>query len=129
MGYKSHLESDSFATMKIVRCVSFALAVGALAGRPSSSDWIAADDKTTTAEPTKAKDDSGKGKSTGKKDAETDKEKKAEKAKGSILEEDGKTTTAEPTKAKDDSGKGKSTGKKDAETDKEKKAEKAKGSL
>merc|ERR1711979_166316 len=68
------------------------------------------DGKTTTAEPTKAKDDSGMGKSTGKKDAETDKEKKAEKAKGCILEEDGKTTTAEPTKAKDDSGKGKSTG-------------------
>merc|ERR1712232_1019979 len=68
------------------------------------------DGKTTTAEPTKAKDDAGKGKSTGDGKKNADKEKKEEKANGSILEEDGTTTTAEPTKAKDDAGKGKSTG-------------------
>merc|ERR1712226_1588575 len=55
----------------------------------------------------------------GKKDA--DKEKKEEKANGSILEEDGKTTTAKPTKAKDDAGKGKSTGDGKKNADKEKK--------
>merc|ERR1712113_1251211 len=56
---------------KIVRCVSFALAVGALAGRPSSSDWIATDDETTTAKPTGDKEDAkGKGDGTGDKKTE-----------------------------------------------------------
>merc|ERR1712050_738271 len=89
------------------------------------------DGKTTTAEPTKAKDIAGKGKSTGdeKKD-KTDANK--EKAKGSILEKDDKTTTAVPTKAAtkdakkgDDAGKGKSTGDEKKDTDD---ATKAKGS-
>merc|ERR1711979_108594 len=74
------------------------------------------DGKTTTAEPTKAKDTAGKGKSTGdEKKNKTDANK--EKAKGSILEKDDKTTTAVPTKAAtkdakkgDDACKGESTG-------------------
>merc|ERR1712174_156996 len=84
------------ATMKIVRCVSFALAVGALAGRPSSSDWIATDDETTTAKPTGDKEDA-KGKGDGTGDKKTEDKKDAGKKKGSILEEDDKTTTAKPT--------------------------------
>merc|ERR1712087_940553 len=72
----------------------------------AKGSFLEEDDKTTTAEPTKAKDDAGKGKSTG--DEKNNADKKAEKK--SILEEDDKTTTAEPTKAKDDAGKGKSTG-------------------
>merc|ERR1711979_98597 len=76
------------------------------------------DGKTTTAEPTKAKDTAGKGKSTGDEEKEdNNKDANKEKAKGSILEKDDKTTTAVPTKAAtkdakkgDDAGKGKSTG-------------------
>merc|ERR1712176_813350 len=106
---------------KIVRCVSFALAVGALAGRPSSSDWIATDDETTTAKPTGDKEDA-KGKGDG-----TDDKKDAGKKKGSILEEDDKTTTAKPTGDKKDAkGKGDGTGDKKKE---DTKGEKTKGSL
>merc|ERR1711953_1573893 len=95
------------ATMKIVRCVSLALAVGALAGRPS---LFLEDDKTTTAKPAAkdANDDAGKGKSTGEKKKA---EKKEADKKESLLEDDN-TTTAKPAAkdAKDDAGKGKSTG-------------------
>merc|ERR1712087_633766 len=71
----------------------------------AKGSFLEEDDKTTTAEPTKAKDDAGKGKSTG--DEKNNADKKADTAKKSILEEDDKTTPAEPTKAKDDAGKGK----------------------
>merc|ERR1712176_1327518 len=102
---------------KIVRCVSFALAVGALAGRPSSSDWIATDDETTTAKPTGDKQDA-KGKGDGTGDKKKGDKKEAEKKKGSLLEEDAKTTTAKPPGDKKDAkGKGDGTGdKKKADT-------------